>query len=253
MKLSLVPPSTIETDRAIQTISAVPSHRQARANTVDLSTPDNPSPHEIYSELEVQAIEASNVEPIEMNFPTQNAEIPNVEPSDIHFGINTVAVFEDQVNQLPQQEVNVGTENLLLNLSVQTIFSLTEQGSTSRVVGSSSRSTSDLRNWAKEHFLMKDPSDELTDRERDAIHFLRNLKGESLSKEQELQAREAIYLLSTNPESSINQILDYARESLDLIPSIQDLFEQHQEEFDKLNEQTEGLQVERQGLANNAL
>lgn len=100
---------------------------------------------------------------------------------------------------------------------------------------------------------MKDPSDELTDRERDAIHFLRNLKGESLSKEQELQAREAIYLLSTNPESSINQILDYARESLDLIPSIRDLFEQHQEEFDKLNEQTEGLQVERQSLANNAL
>jgi chromosome segregation ATPase len=100
---------------------------------------------------------------------------------------------------------------------------------------------------------MKDPSDELTDRECDAIRFLRNLKGESLSKEQELQAREAIYLLSTNPESSINQILDYARESLDLIPSIRDLFEQHQEEFDKLNKQTEGLQVERQGLANNAL
>jgi chromosome segregation ATPase len=38
-----------------------------------------------------------------------------------------------------------------------------------------------------------------------------------------------------------------------LIPSVRDLYEQHQEEFDKLNDQTEGLQVERQSLANNAL
>ncbi|KAK9950910.1 hypothetical protein M0R45_006376 [Rubus argutus] len=114
--LSLVPLSTIETNRAIQTILAVPSHGQARETIVDLSTPDTPSPHDIHFEPEVQAIEASNVEPIEMNFAS-----------------------------------------------------------------------------------------------------------ESLSKEKELQAREAIYLLSTNPESSINQILDYARESLDLIPSIRDL------------------------------
>ena len=140
-----------------------------------------------------------------------------------------------------------------LNLNVQEIFSSSEQGNASKATISSLQSTRDLRNWAKEHSVMKDSSDELTDRECDAIRFLRNLKGESMSKEQEQQAREAIYLLSTNPESSINQILSYARESLDLIPSIRDLFEQHQEELDELDEQTEELQVERQGVANNAL
>ena len=103
--LSLVPLRTIETDLAIQTISPAPSHGQTGATVVVLSTPDTPSPHEIYSELEVQAIEASNAEPIRMNFATQNAEIPNVEPSDVHFGINTVAVFEDQVNLLPRQVI----------------------------------------------------------------------------------------------------------------------------------------------------
>ena len=140
-----------------------------------------------------------------------------------------------------------------LNLNTQAISSPTEQDNVPKAIDSLLQSTSDLRNWAKEHSVMKDPSDELTDRECDAIRFLRNLKGESLSKEQEQQAREAIYLLSTNPESSINQILEYARKSLDLIPSIRDLFEQHQEELDELDELTEKLQVERQGLANNAL
>ena len=70
-----------------------------------MSTPDTPSTHEIHAELEVQAIEASNAELIGMNFATQNAEIPNVESSDVHFGTNTVAVFEDQVNLLPRQVI----------------------------------------------------------------------------------------------------------------------------------------------------
>jgi hypothetical protein len=103
--LSLVPLSTIETDQAIQTISAVPSHGQAGTTVVDLSTPDTPSPHEIHSEPEVQAIEASNAEPIGMNFATQNVEILNVEPSDVQSGINTVTIFEDQVNPSPQQVI----------------------------------------------------------------------------------------------------------------------------------------------------
>lgn len=139
------------------------------------------------------------------------------------------------------------------NLNVKAIFSPTEQGNASKAIGSSLQSTSDLRNWAKEHSVMKDPSDELTDEECDAIRFLRNLNGKSLSKEQEHQAREAIYLLSTNSESSINQILDYAQKTLDLIPSIRDLFERHQEELGELDKQTEELQAERQDLANNAL
>jgi hypothetical protein len=96
--------SIFEAEAATQTILEVPSHKQIGVAVVDLSTPDTP-PHEIHSEPEVQAIEASNAEPIEMNFVTQNAEIPNVEPSDVHFGINAVAVFEDQVNQLPQQVI----------------------------------------------------------------------------------------------------------------------------------------------------
>ena len=103
--LSLVPLSTIETDRAIQTISAMPSHGQAGAIVVDLSTPDTPSPHAIHSETEVQATEASNAEPTGMDFAEQDFEIPSLEPSNVHSGISTMAIFEDQVNSLPQQVI----------------------------------------------------------------------------------------------------------------------------------------------------
>jgi hypothetical protein len=90
---------------ATQTISAVPSHEPAGVTVVDLLSPNTSPPHEVHFEPEVQTIGASNAEPSGMDFVTQDAEIPNVEPSDVHFGINTVAVFEDQVDQLPQQVI----------------------------------------------------------------------------------------------------------------------------------------------------
>lgn len=103
--LNLVPLSITEMDMATQTISVAPSHGQAGATIVDLSTPDTPSPHAIHSETEVQAIEASNAEPTGIDFAEQDFEISSLEPSNVHSGISTMAIFEDQVNSLLQQVI----------------------------------------------------------------------------------------------------------------------------------------------------
>ena len=90
---SLAPLNTTEEERATQTILVMPSYGQAGATVVDLSTPDTSPPLGVCFEPEVQTIEVPNVEPTWINFAAQ----------DVHTGINTVAVFEDKVNPLPQQ------------------------------------------------------------------------------------------------------------------------------------------------------
>lgn len=107
--LNLVPLSTIEADMTTQTILARPSHEQAGAIVVNLSTLDTYPPNEVHFEPKVKTIKASNAESTWIDFVAQDAEIPNVEPSDVHSRINTVAVFEDHINN--RAKIIQGVEN----------------------------------------------------------------------------------------------------------------------------------------------